>query len=101
MNKKELLKKLSAHYFGEHYLRDNSICFTEDDIIIKPESDRLFLNLDSTEKFDSLELNYSGIDVFVYPLFCNGDVIEPLSRMSSYHLTWQGFAKAVESHPDL
>ena len=100
MNKNEILKKLSAHYFGEHYLKDNNICFTEDDIIIKPDSDRLFLNLDNTDKF-KLPFDYSGIDVFTYPLFCNGDVIEPLSHTPSYHLTWQSFPKAVESHPDI
>tara|TARA_R100000935_G_C2704550_1_gene111640 strand:- start:44 stop:346 length:303 start_codon:yes stop_codon:yes gene_type:complete len=100
MNKNEILKKLSAHYFGEHYLKDNNICFTEDDIIIKPDSDRLFLNLDNTDKF-KLPFDYSGIDVFIYPLFCDGDVIEPLSHTLSYHLTWTPFAKAVEMHPDI
>ena len=112
----EILVRLSGHYFGEYFLKDmKKYRFNDNDIIIKPdyedrisdgvwvvddkriEEGRLFLNLDNTIEFN-LPFNYSGIDVFKYPL---GEVIEPLSTMPSYHITWDKFEDAVESHPDL
>ena len=120
LHRQEILVRLSGAYFGEYFLKDTKkYRFNDNDIIIKPdyediifkngqeitwsvddkriEEGRLFLNLDNTIELD-LPFNYSGIDVFKYPF---GEVIEQLSHMPSYHITWDTFEQAVESHPDL